>query len=57
MILWASEKVTMHLEFISGGIRVPYTLIVAEALADAGLLDHEEALAPPTASSSLISLS
>jgi hypothetical protein len=29
MILWASDKATMHLEFISGGIRVPYTLIVA----------------------------
>jgi hypothetical protein len=28
-ILWASDKATMHLEFISGGIRVPYTLIVA----------------------------
>jgi hypothetical protein len=28
-ILWASDKATMHLEFIAGGIRVPYTLIVA----------------------------
>jgi hypothetical protein len=28
-VLWASDKATMHLEFISGGIRVPYTLIVA----------------------------
>jgi hypothetical protein len=28
-ILWASDKATMHLEFISGGIQVPYTLIVA----------------------------
>jgi len=28
-ILWASDKATMHLEFISGGNRVPYTLIVA----------------------------
>jgi hypothetical protein len=28
-ILWASDKATMHLEFISAGIRVPYTLIVA----------------------------
>jgi hypothetical protein len=28
-ILWASDKATMHLEFISGGVRVPYTLIVA----------------------------
>jgi len=28
-ILWASDKATMHLEFISGGIRVPHTLIVA----------------------------
>jgi len=28
-ILWASDKATMHLEFISGGIRVPYTLILA----------------------------
>jgi hypothetical protein len=28
-ILWASDKATMHLEFISGGMRVPYTLIVA----------------------------
>jgi hypothetical protein len=28
-ILWASDKATMHLEFISGGIPVPYTLIVA----------------------------
>jgi hypothetical protein len=28
-ILWASDKATMHLEFITGGIRVPYTLIVA----------------------------
>ena len=28
-ILWASDKATMHLEFITGGIRVPHTLIVA----------------------------
>ena len=28
-ILWASDKATMHLEFLSGGIRVPHTLIVA----------------------------
>lgn len=28
-IRWASDKATMHLEFITGGIRVPYTLIVA----------------------------
>ena len=28
-ILWASDKATMHLEFISGGIRVPYTLILS----------------------------
>jgi hypothetical protein len=28
-ILWASDKATMHLEFISAGVRVPYTLIVA----------------------------
>jgi hypothetical protein len=28
-IRWASDKATMHLEFISAGIRVPYTLIVA----------------------------
>ncbi len=28
-IRWASDKATMHLEFISAGIRVPYTLILA----------------------------
>jgi hypothetical protein len=28
-IRWASDKATMHLEFISAGIHVPYTLILA----------------------------
>jgi hypothetical protein len=28
-ILWASDKATMHLEFLSGGVQVPYTLILA----------------------------
>jgi len=28
-MIWASDKATMHLEFITGGIQVPHTLIVA----------------------------
>ncbi len=28
-IRWASDKATMHLEFISAGVQVPYTLILA----------------------------
>src|SRR3989304_3206014 len=28
-MLWASDKATMHLEFVSSGIRVPYRPLVA----------------------------
>jgi len=43
-ILWASDKATMHLEFISGGIRVPYTLIVAPFIAAKDISLSREAL-------------
>ena len=43
---WASDKATMHLEFIAGGIHTPYTLILPSHAAEPGFALRPEALAP-----------
>jgi hypothetical protein len=45
-MLWASDKATMHLEFLAAGIQVPYTLIVPSRSEDPRPQLTGEALAP-----------
>lgn len=45
-VRWASDKATMHLEFIAGGIHTPYTVILPPQAAEADLALRPEDLAP-----------
>lgn len=43
---WASDKATMHLEFLAGGIHTPYTVILPSHAAEPDFTPRPEALAP-----------
>jgi hypothetical protein len=45
-IRWASDKATMHLEFIAGGIHTPHTVILPSHAAEPDITLWPEALAP-----------
>ena len=45
-IRWASDKATMHLEFIAGGIHTPHTVILPSHAAEPDVTFRPEALAP-----------
>ncbi|HUT08696.1 MAG TPA: hypothetical protein VMY15_07610 [Candidatus Latescibacteria bacterium] len=43
---WASDKATMHLELLTAGIRIPYTVILPSCVTEPELVLSAEALAP-----------